>query len=65
MFKIIIISIHFQNELSFSNNMLMFIFMSMLYDKRKFEIDINNDVIILETILEHMKGVGRVGDIIN
>jgi hypothetical protein len=36
-------SIHFQNKLSFSNNMLMFIFMSMLYDKRKFEIDINND----------------------
>ncbi len=36
-------SIHFQNRLSFSNNMLMFIFMSMLYDKRKFEIDINND----------------------
>ncbi len=43
MFKIIIMSIHFQNRLSFSNNMLMFIFMSMLYDKRKFEIDINND----------------------
>jgi hypothetical protein len=39
--------------------------MSMLYDKRKFEIDINNDVIILETILEHMKRGGRVGDIIN
>jgi len=43
MFKIIIMSIHFQNKLSFSNNMLMFVFMSMLYDKRKFEIDINND----------------------
>jgi hypothetical protein len=43
MFKIIIISIHFQNKISFSNNMLMFIFIFILYDKRKFEIDINND----------------------
>jgi len=64
MFKIIIISIHFQNELSFSNNMLMFIFVSMLYGKRKFEIDINNDDYFGNHIRTYGGG-GRVRDIIN
>jgi len=40
------------------NNMCLF--MSMLYNKIKFEIDINNDE-LLKTIWEHMREIKRGG----
>jgi hypothetical protein len=53
----------------FKNNMrkhmLMCLFMSMLYSKIKFEIDINNDE-LLKIIWKHMKEIKRrKGDILN